>query len=222
MKRICWLWLGLVLAGNCRTALGQPARWEKEIGGLEARLRANPPGPGAVVLFGSSSFRMWTNAAAALPGHRIVNLGFGGSQLPDLNDFLDRLVRPLEPRMLLIYGGDNDLATGRTPADVEADFRRLVERVRADLPRTRIAFLAVKPSPSRLKYLAAQQEANARVRRFAAGRRRVDYVDVATPLLDAHGEPDGRFFLGDRLHLNGEGYEVWRRVVAAYLRRWDR
>jgi lysophospholipase L1-like esterase len=142
--------------------------------------------------------------------------------LSDLNRYFDRLVPPLQPRLLLIYGGDNDLAAGKTPAQVESDFRELVGRVRGRLPQTRVAFVSVKPSPSRLKWLEAQQLANDRVRRMAARWRRVDYLDAATPLMGASGQPEGRFFGPDRLHMNGEGYAVWRKVLEPYVERWDR
>jgi lysophospholipase L1-like esterase len=197
-------------------------RWEPEISALERRVSREAVGTGGVVFYGSSSFRMWTNVVEAFPGHRVVNLGFGGSQLSDLNRYFDRLVPPLQPRLLLIYGGDNDLAAGKTPAQVESDFRELVGRVRGRLPQTRVAFVSVKPSPSRLKWLEAQQLANDRVRRMAARWRRVDYLDAATPLMGASGQPEGRFFGPDRLHMNGEGYAVWRKVLEPYVERWDR
>lgn len=213
-----WVALFALLAGAQPT----PDKWEKEISGLESRLRANPPGPGAVVLFGSSSFRLWKDAETAFPGHRVVNLGFGGCQTSDLNQYFDRLVKPLQPRLILVYGGDNDLASGKTPAQVEADFRQLVAKVRSSLPRTRVGFVAIKPSPSREKLLAPQREANQRIRRFAARHRRVDFLDVARPLLDGAGRPDPGFFVEDRLHLNARGYEAWVRVLAPYVNRWDR
>lgn len=214
-------------SSSVRTGGSQPSgqipdRWETEISALERRVQQDAVGTGGVVFYGSSSFRVWTNLAAAFPGHRVVNLGFGGSQLSDLNRYFDRLVPPLQPRLLLIYGGDNDLAEGKTPAQVEADFRELVGRVRVRLPRTRVAFVSVKPSPSRLKWLEAQQLANERVRRMAARWRRVDYLDAATPLMGASGQPEERFFGPDRLHLNGEGYAVWRKVLEPYVERWDR
>jgi lysophospholipase L1-like esterase len=73
-----------------------------------------------------------------------------------------------------------------------------------------------------LKWLEAQQLANDRVRRMAARWRRVDYLDAATPLMGASGQPEGRFFGPDRLHMNGEGYAVWRKVLEPYVERWDR
>jgi lysophospholipase L1-like esterase len=41
----------------------------------------------------------------------------------------------------------------------------------------------------------------------------VRVIDVASPLLDSQGKPDPRFFADDRLHLNAEGYEAWRKPV---------
>ena len=196
-----------------------PARWEKEIRALEARVQAAAPGPGAVVLYGSSSFRIWTNVAAAFPSQRIVNLGFGGSTYSDLADFFDRLVPPLAPRVILLYGGDNDLAAGASPEKVVADFRRVYAKARASVPRARIAIVAVKPSPSRAKLLGAQFETNRRLRRFARWHRQVDFVDLATPLLDRKGEPDAAFFQVDRLHLNASGYDIWKKELGPYLER---
>ncbi|MCC7376411.1 MAG: hypothetical protein IT581_17260 [Verrucomicrobiales bacterium] len=197
-------------------------RWEPDIRAFEAVDRAGAIAQGKVMLYGSSSFRMWTNAVTAFPGIAVVNRGFGGSQLSDLNAFWQRVVIPHAPQVLLIYGGDNDIAGGKSAETVVRDFKTLVELVHRDLPRTRIAFVSIKHSPSRLKNLEEQRLANRRVKRWAALRRRVDFLDVASPLLDGDGRPDPRFFLGDRLHLNQEGYEQWRRVMDPYLRRWAR
>ena len=198
------------------------ARWEKDIRAFETADQRNPPVPGGVVFYGSSSFRMWTNLAASFPAHRVVNRGFGGSQLSDLNQYFERVVPPHRPRLLLVYGGDNDIAGGKSAAQVEADFRTLVDLARRHCPETRVAFVAIKPSPSRLKYLAIQLEANTRIRRLASRYRRVDYLDAASPILGADGQPDARFFLADRLHLNGDGYRAWQAVLAPYLDRWAR
>lgn len=197
-------------------------RWEREIQAFEAADRSAGFDKGKVMLYGSSSFRLWTNVAVQFPGVSIVNRGFGGSQLSDLNAFFERVVVPHAPRVLLIYGGDNDIASGKDAERVFQDFVTLVDKVRRDLPQTRVAFVAIKHSPSRLKDLEEQRLANRRVRRFAAQRRRVDFLEVATPLLNREGKPDPRYFLEDRLHLNGDGYEQWRRVLDPYLRRWSR
>ncbi|MBL9136668.1 MAG: hypothetical protein JNK85_12400 [Verrucomicrobiales bacterium] len=213
--------LGWMVAASAGVRAGVE-KWEPDIQAFEAADRASTLSTGKVMLYGSSSFRLWTNVAAAFPGVPIVNRGFGGSQLSDLNAFYDRVVVPHAPQVLLVYGGDNDIAAGKSADQVVQDFVALVEKVRRDLPQTRIAFVAIKPSPSRLKNLEDQRLANARLSRFATQRRRVDFLDVATPLLDRQGRPDPKYFRSDQLHLNGDGYEQWRRIIGPYLSRWVR
>lgn len=213
-----WL-LSIVLVGAAVSGRAATNRFEAEVQALERAALDNPPPKGAVMLYGSSSFRLWTRAAEQFPGQTIVNRGFGGAHLSDLNEFLDRLVVPAAPRLLLIYGGDNDVAAGKSPERVLADFKELVGRVRQSLPKTRIGFVAIKPSPSREAQMAAQREANRLVRRWARRWRRVEFLDVATPLLDPAGRPDPQYFGRDRLHLNAAGYERWLQVLGPYVQR---
>ncbi len=219
--RFVSMMLGVGLAAAAMGAVAE-SKFEKEVRALEERARKEGVRTGGVMLYGSSSFRLWTNAANAFPEHRIINRGFGGSHLSDLNEFFDRLVTPAAPRVLLVYGGDNDIASGKSPEQVLADFRELVGRVERRLPGTRVAFVAIKHSPSRESQMARQQEANRLVRRFARSHRLVDFIDAASPLLDAQGRPDPRFFVADRLHMNGIGYDRWAGVVGPYLKRRDR
>ena len=39
------------------------------------------------------------------------------------------------------------------------------------------------------------------------------YVDVAGPMFTADGELRPELFIKDRLHMNREGYKIWRDVV---------
>jgi lysophospholipase L1-like esterase len=217
----CRIWLLALLLGVVgQQAWGATNRFEGEVTRMEAAARRSPAPTGAVMLYGSSSFRLWTNAAARFPHHDLLNRGFGGSELSDLNEFFDRLVLPAAPRLLLIYGGDNDIASRKSPERVLQDFKKLISLVREHLPKTRVGFVAIKPSPSRLSLLAAQNEANRQVRRYARSLRRVDFLDVASPLLREDGTPDPAYFLGDRLHLNGAGYDRWMEVLGPYVQRW--
>jgi len=215
------IWLLAVLfwgGGHC--GWGSTNRYEGEVSKLEAAALRNPDPTGAVMLYGSSSFRLWTNAAAQFPRHNIVNRGFGGSNLSDLNEYLERLVLPAAPRLLLIYGGDNDLAVGKSAERVLKDFQELIGWVRKHLPKARVGFIAIKPSPSRVALLEVQEEANRQIRGFARTHRRVDFLDVASSLIGADGKPDPSFFLADRLHLNRAGYDRWMEVLGPYVERW--
>ena len=66
--------------------------------------------------------------------------------------------------------------------------------------------------------LDLQRQANELVRAEAARMRNVDYIDVFTPMLGADGQPRPELFGEDRLHMNREGYTLWRDIVSPFLR----
>ncbi|MFM8359244.1 MAG: GDSL-type esterase/lipase family protein [Verrucomicrobiota bacterium] len=217
MRRRHFIGLGPGLAGVCLPALAA-GRLAEEIRAFATLDAAHPPAPGGIVFVGSSSIRGWRTLVGDFPGYPVINRGFGGSTLPDVNEYFDRLVAALKPRAVVLYAGDNDLAGGRTVDQVEGDFREFARRMAESLPEARAAFVAIKPSPAREAWLAAQREANRRIREWIGGHPRWGYVDVFTPMLDSRGRPEPLYFGRDRLHLNANGYAVWRREIGAWLK----
>lgn len=193
------------------------AEWENDMQRFAAEDARSPPPRGGVVFTGSSSIRLWDTLAQDFPGVPVINRGFGGSELRDSTWYADRTIVRYAPRQVLIYAGDNDLNSGRSPQQLQADFIAFVERVRRDLPKAKIAYISTKPSPSRAQLLPVQREANALIQ-AEARRLGVDYIDVFTPMLDASGQPNGALFVEDRLHMNAAGYDIWQRVIAPYLK----
>ncbi len=207
-----------VAVALCAGAAAQPGpdRWEPAIRAFEESDRSNPPDKGGIVFLGSSSFRRW-DLDKFFPGKALVNRGFGGSQMADALRYLDRIVLPLEPRTLFLYEGDNDIASGKTPATVEREFREMVATVHAALPATRIVFVSVKPSIRRWHLIDVVRDANARVRAITQTSDLLEYIDVDSPLLGPHGEPRRDLFVEDELHLNDSGYAIWAELVAPHL-----
>ena len=72
-------------------------------------------------------------------------------------------------------------------------------------------------APSRAQQLPKQQQANALVRAEATRLHKVEFIDVATPMLGADGQPRAELFIEDQLHMNRAGYQLWRGIVAPYL-----
>jgi len=193
-------------------------RYESEIRAFEAADRASMPAPGGIVFFGSSSIRRWTSLAADFPGLPVLNRGFGGSTFPEANHYVARVVLRYRPRTVVVYEGDNDIASGRTPQQVLADYRQFVRLVRDSLPTARIVFIGIKPSPSRWTQADRQREANRLVREVVRADTLQSYVDVYTPMLGANGHPQPSLFVGDSLHMTPAGYAIWRAQVSPQLR----
>jgi lysophospholipase L1-like esterase len=211
--------LALVVAARLAAAQAadpDPARFEAEIKAFEALDRKNTPPKGAVLFIGSSSIARW-NTADGFPALTVINRGFGGSYIADVNYFFDRTVRKYSPRVIVFYAGDNDLGSGKNPDRVLADYQAFVDKVQAATPDTEIFFIAVKPSLARWKLWPTMKAFNERVRALSASRPRLHFVDVAPPMLGADGQPRPELFVEDGLHMTPAGYEIWNGLVSRAL-----
>lgn len=215
----------VALLVGCASGAGVPANldpvsspeWATDMARFEAEDAANPPPERPIVFTGSSSVRMWETLAADFPDVVVLNRGFGGSQVRDAVWYADEVALRYRPRQIVLYAGDNDVAEGRSAAQVLADTRAFVARIHAARPGTPIALLGIKPSPSRAQLLDVQRAANAALRDWAATRADVVYIDVFTPMLDAGGVPREDLFIADRLHMNAAGYALWRDIIGPHL-----
>jgi alpha-L-fucosidase len=178
--------------------------------------RANPPAPGGILFAGSSTIRMW-NLEKYFPGLNAMNRGFGGSQYDDLVHYSERVILPYRPRVIVLYSGDNDIAHGKNPERVFADFRALMAKIRHSLPDTQIVVLGIKPSIARWDKWGTMQNANSLMRDFALKNPDVQYVDGAPCMFGADGKPRPELLLKDGLHFSHEGYLLWSDLVRPLL-----
>lgn len=194
------------------------SKWEADIRKFEEADRQNPPPKGAVLFIGSSSIRMWKDLATDFPATKVINRGFGGSEIDDSTAYVDRIVVPYQPRMVVLYAGDNDLNSGKTPQQVFEAYQAFVNRVRAKLPQAKIAFISIKPSLARLKLMDQMKTTNELIRSYTRKQKNLIFIDVFTPMLNAEGKPSPELFIQDGLHMTRAGYDIWRRIIAPYLR----
>ncbi|HTB85943.1 MAG TPA: SGNH/GDSL hydrolase family protein [Candidatus Sulfotelmatobacter sp.] len=196
-------------------------RWDKDIRAFEESDRTNPPPQNAVLFIGSSNIRFWKNVAQAFPAHKVINRGFGGSEMSDAAEFAGRIVIPYHPKIVVIYSGDNDLADHKTPERVAADFKSFADQIHAALPDTVIVSIGVKPSPSRAKLLPQVRAENALLEAYCKAKTNMVYIDDFTPMLSAEGTPRPELFIKDGLHLNEQGRAIWISLIGPVLDRYD-
>ncbi|MFM9966277.1 MAG: GDSL-type esterase/lipase family protein [Planctomycetaceae bacterium] len=190
------------------------AKWEKEIAAFEAADQKQPPPKGGIVFVGSSSIRLW-DVKKAFPGLPVINRGFGGSQIEDSTHFIERIVYPYEPTAIVFYAGDNDIASGKSAETVAADFQKFAEKIHAKLPNASLFFMAIKPSPSRWKFIETQRAANKLIRDYCEMSccDGPEFVDIVKPMLGDDGQPREELFVKDRLHMSAAGYAIWNETL---------
>jgi lysophospholipase L1-like esterase len=188
------------------------AKWGKTIQQFEDWDRKNSYPSNAVLFVGSSSIKLWPTRES-FDGLAVINRGFGGSQISEVNYFAGKIVLRYAPKVIVFYAGDNDVAAGKSSKRVFDDYRKFVKIVHKKLPQTKIIFIAIKPSGRRWSLWPVMAKANNMIEEFSGTDGRLVYFDSATPLMADDGRPDAKFFLEDDLHLNADGYHVWTRSL---------
>ena len=190
-----------------------------EIQGFKKQDSIQFPPKNAILFVGSSSFRMWRNVQQDFPKYTIINRGFGGSSLPDVIRYADDIIFPYHPKQIIIYCGENDIASSDTiTADVVYNrFRKLFQLIRVKMPDVPVAFVSMKPSPSRERFLQTMQEGNNKIKSYLQQQKNAVYIDVYHKMLQENGSPMTDIFLGDNLHMNAKGYAIWTKIIGPYL-----
>ncbi|MEY2812336.1 MAG: hypothetical protein RI991_1331, partial [Bacteroidota bacterium] len=177
------------------------------------------PSKNAILLIGSSSFTYWKDVATYFPGRVFINRAFGGSSLTHQIEYVEKVVYPYQPKQILIYCGENDIATSQmvTADSVFNRFVRLHQLIRKKYPTVRISFVSIKPSPVRAEFLSTVITANKLIADFCKRNKKTDFIDVFSSMLNTEGKPMEGLFIADRLHMNAKGYAIWSKIIAPYL-----
>ncbi|MCW3079376.1 GDSL-type esterase/lipase family protein [Segetibacter sp.] len=218
---LTYLFFLFQLTVTAQPAKVQPAPFFNEIQQFKKQDSISFPPKNAILLVGSSSFRKWQDVQSYFPGYTIINRGFGGSVLPDVIRYADDIIIPYHPKQVLIYCGDNDLASSDTitPEIVTRRFKQLFYIIRSKLPTATVTYVSIKPSPSRQKLMPKMIETNAMILRFLKTQKNTSFIDVFHPMLLPAGRAIPEIFLSDSLHMNEKGYAIWKKAIAVKLKR---
>lgn len=190
-----------------------------EINNFKKQDKSIRPSPGKVLFIGSSSFTIWRDIQNYFPASSIINRGFGGSTLFDLNFYFNDIVPNYQPRQIVIYCGENDLASSDTITSsiVLQRYQELHQRIRSLYPSIPLVYVSIKPSPSRWHLREKAKESNQLIKDFLAKEPRNSFVNVWDLMLNQEGVPNEKIFGSDRLHMNAEGYKIWKAALEPLL-----
>jgi len=210
--------MGILFSANVFAQQGFP--FDNEIRAFRHKDSLDFPKPNGILFIGSSSIRKWTDLEQRFPNEPIIRRGVGGCELWQIVDYYTPYILfPYHPRKIFIYAGENDIAAGRKAEFVADEFKKLWSMIHEKLPKADIYFMSIKPSPSRMKYFAEVDKANALIKAWLKGKPRSMYIDVATVIYKPGTTvSDSTLFQSDYLHLNNKGYDKWQQVLAPYVK----
>ena len=196
----------------------KPAFWD-DIQAFKKKDSVSFPPKDAILFVGSSSFTKWQDVQNYFPSYTIINRGFGGSSLPDVIRYAKDIIFPYHPKQIVIYCGENDLASSDTITAnlVFNRFRQLFTIIRNQYPKAKVTYISMKPSPSRQLLLSKMISGNEMIKKYLSSKKGTSYVDVYKEMIDDEGKPRTDLFLDDNLHMNKTGYTIWQKSIEPHL-----
>ena len=217
MKRL-FLFL-LILLTSWTFAQQKPAFWD-DVQHFKTLNKEQPPQKGTILFLGSSSFTMWQDVNDYFPSKNIVNRAFGGSSLLDLNFYSEELLKPYQPRQIVIYCGENDFAGNPKlkPSKALNRFKHFYRDIRKYYPNINVSYVSIKMSPSRENLWPKFVATNHLIKNFLAKQPNTSYIDITKAMEDGSGNVRRDIFLEDMLHMKPDGYRLWAKEIAPYLK----
>ena len=178
MKRI-QLIIAFLFCSGVISAQVPPAFYE-DIQAFKKQDKDSMPPKDAILFVGSSSFTKWTDVQDYFPKHIIINRGFGGSTLQDVAYYAKQIIIPYHAKQIVIYCGENDLANSEetTAQMVLERFKKLFDIIRKDNPAVPVAFISLKPSPSRKHLWNKMKETNRLIKKYLRTKKKTVFIDV--------------------------------------------
>jgi lysophospholipase L1-like esterase len=191
---------------------GQLARYHD----ANAALKPPAPGENRVVFFGDSITDIW-HLDEYFPGKPYVNRGIGGQTTPQMLVRFRQDVINLQPKVVVILAGTNDIAGNSGPMrleDIEADYASLAELARAN--HVRVVFSSVLPvhnyTPKSQDFFAQRSpekilELNRWLKNYVAEHADCIYLDYFSAMVDEKGLMK-KDIADDGLHPNAAGFKI--------------
>ena len=189
-----------------------------DVAGLMAQIERRGKIKNPIVLYGSSSFNYWHRMAEDLNNLSLINAGFGGGTYQGAFEHYQRVLKPLNPSQVLIYFGENDIASdGDTAQQVFAQQQKFHQMFRADFPSVKITYLGIKTGPSRWLWHNEYSKYNNLLATSLESESHAQYLDIMSCLLGDNGLPMQRYFEADGIHVTALGYALWVPILRKAL-----
>ncbi len=194
-------------------------RFKSSIEQFERFDQRNSPIKEATLFIGSSSIVYW-KTALSFPQIPVINRGFGGASIAEIEHFYPQVVKAHNPKNIVLYS-DIDIENNVEPKVAVANHKRLIKRIEQDFPKANILILAMKPTL--VDFILGKdirnnkKIANELLEQFSNERKTRHFIDITQVMYKANQQLNEQLFLDDGMHLNDLGYQYWQPLMVKAL-----
>ena len=190
-----------------------------------------PVEKGAILFYGSSGFTRWSADFDIRPleedirkkdgSFAAVNRGFGGATIEEGLYYYNRMVKPCEPRAIVVRFFPNDIGMGYAPAEIVYLIAQFCNWARADFPGVKLYLCDAMPHKRYVDNIMWQRLAkqfNNILKDYCDANEDCTYVrQSAWPGFYKDPADAGDYskirqdiWVADELHFTQEGYDIYR------------
>lgn len=147
----------------------------------------------------------------------VKNRGISGDITFGMLERLDEVING-HPAKVFILIGINDISRNIPDEVIAANHRKIVERIQAGSPKTKIYFHTLLPVNNTFTQFKNHYNKDAHIAfvnqqiKALASEKKITLIDLHPHFVDADGRLDKKYTI-DGLHLTAEGYKVWKQLL---------
>ena len=181
--------------------------FELEIQNLEKSIENQKDLIDPIVFYGSSTIRLWKGMKRDFNGLNVINLGFGGALIKDLSKNFSRLFRKINPSVIVLYLGGNDLTLGYSAEKIVEKIKNFLELVFKNYPNIKIINMSIKPSFERINDIKKIEKINSLMTAESSRNKGLIQLNFYEKIINK-GVINQSLYLRDGLHFNDLGYKI--------------
>lgn len=216
----CFLVSTILIVGAASAQPRTAQYFRQEIARFDSLNHMETYSKNAILFTGSSSIRLWTTIHEDMQPYEVIQRGFGGARIEDLDWYYDHIFVQKKYKAIVIFCGTNNI-TGANE-DMSADSilyytRKINSRIRKQYRNIPIYWIAITPVNSRIKVMDKVAEMNQKWKEDFSHQKNIRLIETTTAFLGPDGKPLAELFISDQLHLNREGYKRWSAIIHKVL-----
>jgi len=193
----------------------RPARFSSYYLDRRSLFEIIPQSPNDIVFLGDSLIErcQWTEL---LENPNIKNRGIGGDSLYGMLQRLDQITTT-PPKKIFLMIGINDVLSNQKLEEIVRKYRLVLANIKQSSPKTEVYIQSVLPGNSRFSKPVDNKlvfQLNEELK-ILAEEFNYKYIDLYS-FFTIDNELAYQY-TNDGLHLNGEGYAVWKEIIKNYV-----
>lgn len=153
----------------------------------------------------------------------IKNRGISGDEVMGIYDRIDPILKG-KPAKIFLLTGVNDVSHDLTADSILVMYRKLVNKIKSDSPKTKLYIQSVLPVNDEFTRFPKVHNKTQVILDINKGLKQLAkengyiYIDLYTHFIAPGTQSFDKKYTNDGLHLLGPGYLVWKEVLKPYVK----